>query len=103
MFVTNLKFHTKFLSLFFFVFHLPKEIMFLFIFQYLTDIAVGAPYEEDSGVVYIYNGAKHGLRQEPSQRIVGKSLSKGLKGFGWSFSQPWDVDGNHYGGIYCFD
>ncbi|BFY98744.1 hypothetical protein BsWGS_01784 [Bradybaena similaris] len=65
--------------------------------DHYEDIAVGAPYEEDSGVVYIYNGARHGLRQEPSQRIVGKSLSKGLKSFGSSFSQPWDVDGNHYG------
>ncbi|CAG5128049.1 unnamed protein product, partial [Candidula unifasciata] len=65
--------------------------------DHYEDIAVGAPYEEDSGVIYIFNGAKHGLFHKPSQRIVGKSLRKDLKSFGWSFSQPWDVDGNHYG------
>ncbi|CAL1544971.1 unnamed protein product [Lymnaea stagnalis] len=60
------------------------------------DIVVGAPYEEESGVIYIYNGGKFGLRQEPSQRIVGKTLGNDLKTFGWSFSRPWDVDDNHY-------
>ncbi|XP_012937077.1 integrin alpha-9 [Aplysia californica] len=60
------------------------------------DIAVGAPYEEGSGVVYIYNGAKNGLYSEPSQRIVGRDIHSSLKTFGWSFSRPWDVDNNHY-------
>uniref|UniRef100_A0A2C9LFP5 Integrin alpha first immunoglubulin-like domain-containing protein n=1 Tax=Biomphalaria glabrata TaxID=6526 RepID=A0A2C9LFP5_BIOGL len=60
------------------------------------DIAVGAPYEEESGVVYIYNGAKSGLNFKPSQRIVGKTIASDLKTFGWSFSRPWDVDSNHY-------
>ncbi|GFO25856.1 integrin alpha-4-like [Plakobranchus ocellatus] len=60
------------------------------------DLAVGAPYE-GGGVVYIYNGANSGIHSVPSQKIVGKDLHKGLKAFGWSFSRPWDVDGNHYG------
>lgn len=29
---------------------------------------------------------------------MGKNIAKDLKAFGWSFSQPWDVDGNHYVG-----
>ncbi|KAH9499228.1 hypothetical protein Btru_004483 [Bulinus truncatus] len=65
--------------------------------DHFEDIAVGAPYEEDSGVVYIFNGAKNGLNSAPSQRIVGKAIDNDLKTFGWSFSRPWDVDSNHYG------
>ena len=63
-----------------------------------TDIAVGAPYEDGSGVVYIYNGAASGIRTGHAQRIVGKELHHGLKSFGWSFSRPKDVDNNRYKG-----
>lgn len=31
------------------------------------DLAVGAPYEEDGGAVYIYLGSKDGLITTPSQ------------------------------------
>ncbi|XP_050388570.1 integrin alpha-4 [Patella vulgata] len=60
------------------------------------DIAVGAPFEETSGVVYIYNGKLSGIHQEYSQRIVGSDLKPSLLGFGWSISRPHDVDGNFY-------
>ncbi|KAK7481297.1 hypothetical protein BaRGS_00027557, partial [Batillaria attramentaria] len=64
--------------------------------DYFHDIAVGAPYEAVTGVVYIYNGAKTGLHQKFSQRIVGSDIDKGLRAFGYSISPPWDIDGNFY-------
>ena len=62
------------------------------------DVAIGAPYEEGSGAVYIYNGAKNGLHKKFSQRILARTLNSGLRGFGYSFSRPLDIDSNHYEG-----
>lgn len=73
--------------------------LFLYMWTCFSDIAIGAPYEATSGVVYIYNGAKTGLQQKFSQRIVGSSLDNNLRTFGYSISRPWDVDRNSYAGL----
>ncbi|XP_015120226.1 integrin alpha-8 [Diachasma alloeum] len=59
------------------------------------DVAVGAPYEDKSGAVYIFNGGRYGLSREPSQKILGKDFGR-LSGFGIAISEPRDVDGNGY-------
>ena len=63
-----------------------------------SDVAIGAPYEATTGVVYIYNGAKTGLHHKYSQRIVGSDIDVGLRAFGYAISRPWDIDGNYYAG-----
>ncbi|KAI8490708.1 neuregulin binding [Branchiostoma belcheri] len=62
------------------------------------DIAVGAPYEGEGGVVYIIQGSGNGLSTEHIQRIDGSSLpgDLGLTTFGFSLSGGLDVDGNSY-------
>ncbi|XP_014480126.1 PREDICTED: integrin alpha-9-like [Dinoponera quadriceps] len=61
------------------------------------DIAVGAPYEEESGgAVYIYNGHVDGVSRRYSQRLVGSRYSPLMRGFGISISEPRDVDGDRY-------
>ncbi|KAL3832410.1 hypothetical protein ACJMK2_024057 [Sinanodonta woodiana] len=60
-----------------------------------TDIAVGAPYEDENvGCVYIYNGYTGGLWSTYTQRISGKSIQSGLRGFGISFSRAIDTNGD---------
>lgn len=73
------------------------------------DIAVGAPYENDRGAVYIYLGGKDGVDYHPTtgywQRISPNdfpSLPVGLRGFGISISAG-DVDRNHYPGTLTFE
>ncbi|KAK3589627.1 hypothetical protein CHS0354_043086 [Potamilus streckersoni] len=66
-----------------------------------TDIAIGAPYEdEDVGAVYIYNGYTGGLWSKFTQRISGKSVQSGLKGFGISFSRAIDINGDQVNGMF---
>ncbi|XP_023288671.1 integrin alpha-8 [Orussus abietinus] len=60
------------------------------------DIAVGAPYENDHGAVYIFNGGMHGLPRRYSQKISGSPGLGGIRGFGISISEPRDIDGNGY-------
>ncbi|XP_076460601.1 integrin alpha-4-like [Babylonia areolata] len=60
------------------------------------DIAIGAPYEATTGVVYIYNGGEAGLHQKYSQRIAGSDIDSGLRAFGYAISRPWDIDRNYY-------
>ncbi|RWS24668.1 Integrin alpha-9-like protein [Leptotrombidium deliense] len=62
-----------------------------------TDIAVGAPYEDDNkGAVYIYHGSKNGLNEKFAQRISASDFrSVDLKGFGISLTVS-DIDRNHY-------
>ncbi|CAE1243047.1 ITGA9 [Acanthosepion pharaonis] len=62
----------------------------------IDDIAVGAPYENGCGAVYIYYGNLISIDEIKRQKIIGKSLSPELKGFGISFSRPKDVDNNGY-------
>ncbi|KAH9370483.1 hypothetical protein HPB48_020557 [Haemaphysalis longicornis] len=67
----------------------------------IQDVAVGAPYENDVGAVYIYHGSStFGERTTYAQRIDASSISSRigspLKGFGISISKGLDVDSNHY-------
>ncbi|XP_034941351.1 integrin alpha-4-like [Chelonus insularis] len=64
-----------------------------------SDVAVGAPYEEGHGAVYIFNGHSNGLLHQWSQRITGKQFPFSLRGFGISISEPRDIDGNGYNDI----
>jgi hypothetical protein len=64
---------------------------------FLSDIAVGAPYE-GAGAVYIYHGDKMGIVFDPAQKILAENIDSRLKGFGISLSNGVDVDGNHYNG-----
>lgn len=58
-----------------------------------TDIAVGAPYEDNGrGAVYIYNGERNGLKF--SQKISASKVYSALQGFGVSLSNAADIDSN---------
>ncbi|XP_048038163.1 integrin alpha-M-like [Megalobrama amblycephala] len=59
----------------------------------LSDVAVGAPLENDGeGVVYIYLGDRtHGINPEHAQRIPARSVLPGLKQFGVSLSGQMDM------------
>jgi hypothetical protein len=72
--------------------------IYLFIF-FVSDIAVGAPYE-GNGAVYIYHGHKTGILFDPVQKIFAEKLDPRLKGFGISLSNGVDVDANHYNGVF---
>lgn len=58
------------------------------------DVAVGAPYEEGGGAIYIYLGGRNGLSRTPSQKIQHKE--SGLSTIGYSLSGGLDLDGNGY-------
>lgn len=61
------------------------------------DIAVSAPYEEESGgAVYIYNGNMDGVSRSYSQRLIGSDYSPSMRGFGISISQPRDMNYDKY-------
>ena len=65
----------------------------------VIDVVVGAPYEQDSGVVYIFNGNNPKLEDTFSQRILGSDLRPGLAGLGYYISKSGDdLDGNGYHG-----
>ncbi|KAL5007244.1 hypothetical protein ScPMuIL_016050 [Solemya velum] len=65
-----------------------------------NDVAVGAPLEDEHrGAVYIYNGHTGGLWTQWSQRIFSGQINTGLRGFGSSFSRPFDIDENQYNDI----
>lgn len=67
--------------------------------MYLLDIAVGAPYEEGTGVVYIYNGNTPRMEDKYSQRILGKDIRAGVSAFGYYISKfGEDLDENKYNG-----
>ncbi|XP_015415161.1 PREDICTED: integrin alpha-X [Myotis davidii] len=59
----------------------------------LTDVAIGAPGEdENQGAVYLFHGASGpGLSPSHSQRIRGSQLSPGLQHFGQSLSGGQDL------------
>ncbi|XP_061167248.1 integrin alpha-4-like isoform X2 [Saccostrea echinata] len=66
----------------------------------ISDIAIGAPFEDDHrGTVYIYNG-KSGNFTDPwdySQRISPDDLNLGIRAFGFSLSRSHvDIDDNLY-------
>ncbi|KAH8872086.1 Integrin alpha ina-1 [Schistosoma japonicum] len=63
------------------------------------DFAIGAPYEDNGGAVYIYHGCKSGKIQEPTQVICGTDLQspRPLEGFGFSLGlNGADLDENGY-------
>ena len=67
---------------------------------FFIDFVVGAPYEESgTGVIYVYHGGKTGPSVEVSQRIVGRQILPGIRGFGISFSRSLDIDANKYTGM----
>ncbi|KAI4559632.1 hypothetical protein MJG53_018158 [Ovis ammon polii x Ovis aries] len=59
----------------------------------LTDVAVGAPLEEQ-GAVYIFNGQQGGLSSRPSQRIEGTQMFSGIQWFGRSIHGVKDLGGD---------
>ncbi|KAG8192343.1 hypothetical protein JTE90_002163 [Oedothorax gibbosus] len=76
------------------------------------DLAVGAPYEEGGGTVYIYSGSDDGIILTPSQIIMASNIKKSgnlksgnLKTFGYSLNGRLDIDGNSYPDLLvgCYD
>lgn len=67
--------------------------------DFMEDIAIGAPYEDD-GVVYIYLGSRAGLSKTPSQIIRASDLGlrpdRKITTFGSFLSSGLDVDKNDY-------
>ncbi|XP_024893200.1 integrin alpha-9-like [Temnothorax curvispinosus] len=64
------------------------------------DIAVGAPYEEESGgAVYIFNGNRDGVSRKYSQRLIGSRFSPTMRGFGISISEPRDVNRDNHSDV----
>uniref|UniRef100_A0A8D1EAR0 VWFA domain-containing protein n=1 Tax=Sus scrofa TaxID=9823 RepID=A0A8D1EAR0_PIG len=59
----------------------------------LTDVAVGAPLEEQ-GAVYIFNGKPGGLSAWPSQRIAGAQMFSEIRWFGRSIHGVKDLGGD---------
>ena len=60
------------------------------------DLAIGAPYDQEGGSVFIYRGGPNGIDEKPSQIIRGQDADPSLKGFGYSLSGKVDLDGNGY-------
>lgn len=66
-----------------------------------TDVAISCPFGGDDrqGLVYIYNGFSDGLRDKPSQVIVGQWASGTIPpSFGFSLRGAEDLDMNGYPG-----
>ncbi|VDM95117.1 unnamed protein product [Thelazia callipaeda] len=63
-----------------------------------NDFIVGAPYdgEDGGGAIYVYHGAKNGVRKEPTQKIEAHKINSGLKAFGFSLAGGKDIDKNQY-------
>lgn len=63
------------------------------------DIAVGAPFEDNIGTVYIFLGSQNGLSKTPVQTIRGNNLGLNtgvIRTFGSSISGGVDLDNNLY-------
>ncbi|XP_015431891.1 PREDICTED: integrin alpha-5-like, partial [Dufourea novaeangliae] len=61
-----------------------------------ADFAVGAPYEEQTGAIYIFNGNSNGLLKRYSQKIIGKEFGEHVRGFGMSISESRDINNDRY-------
>ncbi|GFV68861.1 integrin alpha-4 [Trichonephila clavipes] len=61
-----------------------------------NDVAVGAPYEDGGGVIYIYHGSRTGMNVQYVQRISAAEISTSLSGFGIHISRGFDIDQNDY-------
>ncbi|XP_030759379.1 integrin alpha-PS5-like [Sitophilus oryzae] len=64
-----------------------------------NDVAISAPNEETSGVVYIYSYIKITKSLQVIQKIQAKMIHPDLKSFGMSFSRPRDIDNNSFSDI----
>lgn len=73
----------------------------VYIFCAISDFIVGAPYdgEDGRGAVYVYHGAKDGLRKEPTQKIEARKVHADLRAFGYSLAGGKDIDRNQYPGL----
>ncbi|XP_064455453.1 integrin alpha-9-like [Ornithodoros turicata] len=60
------------------------------------DVAIGAPYENGHGAVYIYNGGSDGLKTKYAQRIEARRITGAPMGFGMGISDGVDMDNNYY-------
>ncbi|ROT80971.1 integrin alpha 5 [Penaeus vannamei] len=60
------------------------------------DVAIGAPFGTEGGVVFIFNGGANGLRTEHTQKITASQFSTGLRSFGFSIDGGIDVDHNSH-------
>ncbi|RZF44743.1 hypothetical protein LSTR_LSTR000695 [Laodelphax striatellus] len=66
----------------------------------LPDIAVGAPYEDGQGAIYIFLGDRvNGLSEQFSQHIRASEVHHSLLGFGISMTGEQDVDFNRFDDI----
>ncbi|GIY43595.1 integrin alpha-9 [Caerostris extrusa] len=61
-----------------------------------NDVAIGAPYEDGNGVIYIYHGSRTGMNVEYVQRISAAEIDNSLSGFGIHISRGFDIDSNQY-------
>jgi len=66
--------------------------------SYVTDIAVGAPYDgpEGRGAVYVFHGSKKGIMEKPSQVIQAEDIFSTISTFGFSVAGGMDLDENEY-------
>ena len=60
------------------------------------DLAIGAPYDQHGGSVFIFRGGPNGIDEKPSQVIKGSQVDTSLRGFGYSLSGQVDLDSNGY-------
>lgn len=69
--------------------------------KFFIDVAISAPYEKQTGVVYIYLGNNEGITRKFSQRIQPEDFHPKvtIRGFGISLSKGIDVDHNSYNGL----
>ncbi|GFT56375.1 integrin alpha-4 [Nephila pilipes] len=61
-----------------------------------NDVAIGAPYEDGGGVIYIYHGSSTGMNVQYIQRITAAEINPSLSGFGIHISRGYDIDKNDY-------
>ncbi|XP_028404362.1 integrin alpha-7-like [Dendronephthya gigantea] len=61
-----------------------------------NDLAIGSPYQDDSGAIYIYHGSSESLSTSPVQTIKPSDFPNNLKTFGWSVRGETDLDTNGY-------
>lgn len=89
-----------------FLFMLHKRGAHIFLnFQLFEDVAISCPFggEDRQGLVYIYNGYSEGLREKPSQVIVGHWAAGAFPSvFGFALRGAQDLDMNGYPGKKLF-
>ncbi|CAG9765587.1 unnamed protein product [Ceutorhynchus assimilis] len=64
--------------------------------NYVAELAISAPNEDESGVIYIYTFDTIMKTLKIFQRIQGKHINSKLKGFGMSLSRAIDIDDNDF-------